>query len=390
MARTSHLKVRRLIEEEVKSMSDREFFLSRSYTAYLTDMAEILVKRYGIKKCIVRIVEESAATAYTDDQKIVINYQSEMVQGKSTRKGKHELIIGLMLHEVGHMLYTNFKLMKQCDFDIKSIGSLELLAEEEELETEFVTYFSKFKGTNLLSLLQFKYHWFMNALEDAHVNRRVAKRFPGISKALEMAVDEIIMNAPSFDDRLKSEHSKVDTIIGMIHLYAISSELDYEEWELGDERVQLLLDVLDLIDESIYTYKSSDRIRIQNTIFAKLLPFLKQEFEEYDTLPSEELDDMVPEYEDESDDRISSPATEADEEVSEIGEKYKAMRKGSGELDEDETGAASDYDLPQEEETASKEVRDELRRSVFEDNPFKGDPEAKASTKSDEEDRQKS
>lgn len=252
MARTSHLKVRRLIEEEVKSMSDREFFRSRSYAAYLTDMAEILVKRYGLKKCMVRIVDERGSIAYTDDQKITINYHSEMVQGKSTRKGKHEMIIGLMLHEVGHMLYTNFKMMKQCDFEIKSIGSLELLAEEEELETEFVTYFSKFKGTNLLSVLQYKYHFFMNALEDAHVNRRVAKRFPGISKSLEMAVDEIIMNAPSFEERLKAEHSKADTIIGMIHLYAISSEFFYEEGELGDERVQLLLDVLDLIDESVY------------------------------------------------------------------------------------------------------------------------------------------
>ena len=119
MARTSHLKVRRLIEEEVKSMSDREFFRSRSYAAYLTDMAEILVKRYGLKKCMVRIVDERGSIAYTDDQKITINYHSEMVQGKSTRKGKHEMIIGLMLHEVGHMLYTNFKLMKQCDFEVK-------------------------------------------------------------------------------------------------------------------------------------------------------------------------------------------------------------------------------------------------------------------------------
>lgn len=389
MARTSHLKVRRLIEEEVKSMSDREFFRSRSYAAYLTDMAEILVKRYGLKKCMVRIVDERGSIAYTDDQKITINYHSEMVQGKSTRKGKHEMIIGLMLHEVGHMLYTNFKLMKQCDFEVKSIGSLELLAEEEELETEFVTYFSKFKGTNLLSVLQYKYHFFMNALEDAHVNRRVAKRFPGISKSLEMAVDEIIMNAPTFEERLKAEHSKVDTIIGMIHLYAISSDFFYEEWELGDERVQFLLDVLDLIDESVYTYRSSDRIRIQNTIFAKLLPFLKQEFEEYEVLSSGEIDDMFPEDEDY---RGSSPDAEADEEVSELGERYKALREGSGESDEDEpdedeSDEDSDSDIVQEKEETSKELRDELRRSVCEDNPFKADPEAKASSESDDEEK---
>ena len=145
MARTSHLKVRRLIEEEVKSMSDREFFRSRSYAAYLTDMAEILVKRYGLKKCMVRIVDERGSIAYTDDQKITINYHSEMVQGKSTRKGKHEMLIGLMLHEVGHMLYTNFKLMKQSDFEIKSIGSLELLAEEEELERNLLRTLANLK-----------------------------------------------------------------------------------------------------------------------------------------------------------------------------------------------------------------------------------------------------
>ena len=70
-----------------------------------------------------------------------------------------------------------------------------------------------------------------------------------------------------------------------------------------------------------------------------------------------------------------------------ISERYKALREGSGESDEDESDEDSDSDIVQEKEETSKVLRDELRRSVCEDNPFKADPEAKASLESDDEEK---
>jgi hypothetical protein len=72
----NHKKVKQLIAEKRRTVTDRQFFTSRIFAGYFADLAAAQTRRYGHNRRVkVRVVWEpkTESVAYTDNMLIWIN-----------------------------------------------------------------------------------------------------------------------------------------------------------------------------------------------------------------------------------------------------------------------------------------------------------------------------
>ena len=111
MARVNHKKIKQLIAQKQKTITDRQFFASRALAAHLEDIAAAQTKRYGYRRRVkVRTVwkPKEQGTAHTDNGLVWINAGHPSVTMHKTRQERYEQVCGLFTHELGHVLHTDF------------------------------------------------------------------------------------------------------------------------------------------------------------------------------------------------------------------------------------------------------------------------------------------
>ena len=111
MARVDHKKIRQLIAQKQKTVTDRQFFSSRAFAAYFADMALAQTRRYGYHRRVkVRTVWEpkNGNTAMTNNELIWLNAGHPSITQHKSRAERYAQLCGLFAHELGHVLYTDF------------------------------------------------------------------------------------------------------------------------------------------------------------------------------------------------------------------------------------------------------------------------------------------
>ena len=105
LARVNHKKIKQLIAQKQKTITDRQFFASRALAAHLEDIAAAQTKRYGYRRRVkVRTVwkPKEQGTAHTDNGLVWINAGHPSVTMHKTRQERYEQVCGLFTHELGH------------------------------------------------------------------------------------------------------------------------------------------------------------------------------------------------------------------------------------------------------------------------------------------------
>ena len=100
----------------MNSFSEEEFWKLKSVNNYFTKLSRNVTSKYkSIKPVFTQFVlddSENADAAYTDGLNTVINPINSMFEGYN-RKERFALCVGLQAHECGHILFTNFKVLKE-------------------------------------------------------------------------------------------------------------------------------------------------------------------------------------------------------------------------------------------------------------------------------------
>lgn len=170
--------LKRAIVEKVKELSPEEIFTSPEMQEHLTKVASGCGRRYGM--AIVAVVVWSPQedwVAYTDGNTVHVNAGSKIFDdfGVKTVGDRYCLIIGLIVHEAGHILFTDFSLSRSCMEELAR--SHELTPMPDGACPQVKAFLDQYPAA--ASIAAQMWHQVENSIEDGRMENLVLPEIPG-------------------------------------------------------------------------------------------------------------------------------------------------------------------------------------------------------------------
>lgn len=286
--RTSHLALQRRIENEKLKITDEELFASGAFSGYLSDMAEAATKRYRRKAhaCCIWNENPDAYIAYTDNRKICVNAANSITQSFPTRKLRADSLVGIVGHEIGHILFTDFQMRDIYGASLKA-GRM-YPAEPADLTTKERIYLSELQQVYydddemaIMALVKAALH-VNNILEDVYIEARMIDAFPGVYRT------GILLNSlrqveliPSITAQQESGYHEYAIVLNLLLQYCRTGDVNNLGGYTGPY-LNALYDCIPTIDEALYNDDARERYTATNILVIKLWPYIKQLIEKFE------------------------------------------------------------------------------------------------------------
>lgn len=360
--------LRRLLNEAKDKMTDEVFFTTKVMQQHFEGIIEGVCKTFK-RHIKIQIINEGSSVAFTNGNMITVNLNNDWIKNQPTRLDKYYIIVGIILHECGHILYTDFKLMEKC-FDALEHNRLFPIIDYSETLAEC---FDENMGRRFLKV----YQTLDNCVEDGHIEKRVIRHVPGYGECL-LKVRKLHLADAGIKtyERLLQEAEKtgsdIDRIGCVIKLVLIYAKFGVDNvGDVSDDLTNLFYRMTSHIDAAVNTNNAASRKKEVNIIFDMLIDFISDEIErlkekEEEKPKEEEEPEKSSEDEDEEkdDEKESEESTseeddtsETDDDSSEGGEESGSDEEiddsDSPSISEEGTGSEEDDDS-EDESTASK------------------------------------
>lgn len=293
MARVKHKTIKHLVYDEVSNIDDRTFFTSKEFCSYLQDILDIISCAYQTRK-VVRVStawndEKNASVAWTNSEKLFINAGTYLMEDVASRADRFEGVLGLLLHETGHLLFTDFGKVTEISNGIRQ--NRLCMIPNTSMEDEYAAYENVrdyilgIKNTQILNIINMLWNSISNALEDGHIDMRVGKRYPGYKPYLDFINDLCYEKLPSVSE-IKAERNKkmqenpeepvflISDFLKYLLFYSRYGYIKGEDWEIKKEEAALkVYDLIDWIDFAKEEDNSEKRLLYQSIVFYKAFPY---------------------------------------------------------------------------------------------------------------------
>lgn len=283
--RTSHRQIRKRILDAKSKITDEEFFSSRAYNGYLTDLAEAATKRYK-RPLRVRVVadHDDETVAFTDYHGIYINACNHITWSFSSRLLRSMSLEGLNAHECGHNLFTDERIwhsyfagLAKGKFYPKmpdGLDSMQKLYAKDILEA-----LTDDTDTVPMQVIMSTAHALSNILEDGYVDARYSYEFPG-SPAKGIALNNLRYadTMPEITEMINRKYYDHSIVVNLLIQYVRAHEVNNLSGYTG-EFIDKLYEYIPWIDESVYDDDARSRCEATNRILVDLWPMMQRCFD---------------------------------------------------------------------------------------------------------------
>lgn len=283
--RTSHRQIRKRILDAKSKITDEEFFSSRAYNGYLTDLAEAATKRYK-RPLRVRVVadHDDETVAFTDYHGIYINACNHITWSFPSRLLRSMSLEGLNAHECGHNLFTDervwhsyFAGLAKGKFYPKmpdGLDSMQKLYAKDILEA-----LTDDTDTVPMQVIMSTAHALSNILEDGYVDARYSYEFPG-SPAKGIALNNLRYadTMPEITEMINRKYYDHSIVVNLLIQYVRAHEVNNLSGYTG-EFIDKLYEYIPWIDESVYDDDARSRCEAANRILVDLWPMMQRCFD---------------------------------------------------------------------------------------------------------------
>ena len=231
--RTSHLAIKRRIYDAKNKLTDEQIFSSAQFAAYLTDIAEGITKRYR-RTCKVSTywdTSDHADIANTDNRLIRINAGNYLTESFPTRSLKTDSLIGIVGHECGHMLYSDFTMLTTYAQTLASgrfyPQTPEDLSPKQEKSLQDIQQFFEDDDNAVITAISHITHTLVNIMEDVYIEGRMCDAFPGNVKTGILLNNLRFAEAmDSVSEEIDKQHHEVFIIINLLIQYAKTGDIN--------------------------------------------------------------------------------------------------------------------------------------------------------------------
>lgn len=154
------MNLRKALEEDAN-----EIFLSSEYQQFLGGTMYALLKETEYSNIYLNLYSDQTATASTDGSKIRLSIDGVLTSFAQNNDEKYLSHIGLLFHECGHLLYTNFKSLNALRRKLVNLGHL------DSAEIQSIYYCQEEYKQELLDMT--------NVIEDMYIEKCLEKEFAG-------------------------------------------------------------------------------------------------------------------------------------------------------------------------------------------------------------------
>lgn len=283
--RTSHRQIRKRIMDAKSKITDEEFFSSRAYNGYLTDLAETATKRYK-RPLRVHVVadHDDETVAFTDYHGIYINACNHITWSLPSRLLRSMSLEGFNAHECGHILFTDnriwntyLKRLEKGKFYPKmpdGLDSMQKLYARSILEA-VVDDTDTVPRQVIMSVA----HALHNILEDGYVDARYSYEYPG-SPAKGIALNNLRFaeTVPEISEMINRKYYDHSIVLNLLIQYVRVHEVNNLSGYSG-EFIDKLYQHIPLIDECVYDDDARSRCDATNRILIDLWPIMQRCFD---------------------------------------------------------------------------------------------------------------
>lgn len=187
--------IRRAIRKKRSDIHLEDIVKSKAFKDYITSGMLALFKKHKRSPNLEYVVyynEADQTTAKTNNKKIVVNAANSLFTKRDDLDEPLSVsvdhILGVMLHEAGHVLYTNFSVLRKYKEQFRDgklvISSIELSKEEKKSLKEINNLLNDNRsnvvlGVSLTKTKAFIYNifdWLNNAIEDGRIEKTLLDR----------------------------------------------------------------------------------------------------------------------------------------------------------------------------------------------------------------------
>ena len=268
-------------------ITDEQIFLSNGYRDLLRTVAIGATKEFSDYIYDVKVVPKAEYAAissvHSRTRMISVNLSNEFIKQAKTRDKKHEVILGILLHEIGHLLYTDFK---ELETAIKNLSSGQLLYEDIE-NTALNKLLSSGKKLRMILIKIYKHY--SNCVEDGYIENRLLDAFPGYGECL-LTLRNMQMNGDAENMKKESKGDACLSDLMNLTLEYAKYGIDYSKYK-SEVAQEYFAKLKPLIDEALITDNRLKRNRLYAKgllVFAEYLEKLSDEMQdkESDSMPS--------------------------------------------------------------------------------------------------------
>lgn len=286
-----------------KAVPDTAFFTSEAYRSYTETAAKDMIigvcgylRRYGysisemeedrrVNALTVEMLRNPEITAYTDGYNICIGTNNSLVTLLDSRELRHYAIQGFRVHEVAHILFTDFPTLKNWAGHL-SQGIWWPKIPDRASEKDGAELTKRLKKPGFCMPFVSIAHSIENALEDGFIEREIQEMYGGLATTELATLDEVqISESVSFGEMLKKKCSPFEAMLNQILLYA-KYDITMDDG-IPDEYVQTLEDCVFVIDDVKYERNPKKRLEGVNEICCILYPLVADLIKELSKKPKQ-------------------------------------------------------------------------------------------------------
>lgn len=228
-----------------------KYFISDYYTKLLLNIA---ISFLNYKKDCVRVVmkKNDNKVAYTDGNVINISYNNDITNMFYDSRLKDLSLKGLLAHETAHILYTNFKILKELMTSL-SKGKLYCASEiTHKNKDKMVEMLNKNRIVKEAIMRTVKY--INNVFEDAYIEARLMKEFPHTT-----AVKGIRLNNSKYATTvdLSDSESNYETIMNYLYFYLSAQKTTMPS--CTDEVKECINNCVEICKKYVFSYSPKQR-----------------------------------------------------------------------------------------------------------------------------------
>lgn len=214
--------------------------------------------------------------------KICVNGAGPLVASVSTVEEKFEVVVGMIIHEVGHRLFTDFPTAIAHDIQMSQHGRWFPRAPQNIITPEGITLTQKLTDANYRKIFTQLINMIDNILEDGYIEEELRSHYPGLASSYLGYVRRIAYdNAPTLTEQAnEKDPSNLSMVLSQWLTYATSLELKTGEKDIADFDpviTEPIWNAMDIIDEARNNRSPQARADAVNQLAVMISPLLDEE-----------------------------------------------------------------------------------------------------------------